>query len=180
LALAAVASRVDRVIRMEVQLPSDVHVPLFARVVLGTREQLVLLVLGIVVAEILYNVASRRVLAASAGLLPEDGLASRRPLGVVLHGAVRAVRQPWRVLGTAALAWMTSVVVLVPLAWALFTAWSGVRGVYLSPVSGGGLEAVLGALTITLLLVGIWIVSIVLAGFASALRAAMWSVDTLA
>jgi hypothetical protein len=69
--------------------------------------------------------------------------------------------------------------VVVPVAWALLAAWSGVRGLYLSPVARGEPEAIAGAVIVTLVLIGIWIVSVVLAGFASALRAAYWSLDAL-
>jgi hypothetical protein len=178
-ALAAVADRVDRVIRTEIQFPSDLAVPLFARVVAGTRDQLVLLLIGILLAEVVASLASRRILAASAGVLPEDGRRSLGPLGVVVDGAGRIIRRPVRTLGTALLGWVTTLIVVVPVAWALLAAWSGVRGLYLSPVARGEPEAIAGAVIVTLVLIGIWIVSVVLAGFASALRAAYWSLDAL-
>lgn len=163
----------------EVQAPSSLETPLVLRVLEAARDPLLAFALLLLFADTLYALASRAVLAWHFRV----GLAGPpRPSGAAaaaIHGAERLVVRPLRTLATGALAWSVSLVVLLPLVWASSVAWDGVRGAYLAP---GGLSepsTLLLALLTSLAFAAIWVAGTILAGFASALRAALWSAEAL-
>jgi hypothetical protein len=62
---------------------------------------------------------------------------------------------------------------------AILLAWAGTRGVFLGAVSLNDLTDDLGMALMAVALAGAFTVGMCLGGFASALRAALWSVDRL-
>ena len=163
----------------EVQAPSSLETPLVLRVLEAARDPLLAFALLLLLADTLYALASRAVLAWHFRV----GLPGRpRPSGAAaaaIHGAERLVVRPLRTLATGALAWSVSLVVLLPIVWASSVAWDGVRGAYLAP---GGLSeptTLLLVFLVSLAFAAIWVAGSILAGFASALRAALWSAEAL-
>jgi hypothetical protein len=63
--------------------------------------------------------------------------------------------------------------------WAISVAWDGVRGAFLSPAGWSEPTTLLPALLAGLALAAIWVAGAILAGFASSVRAALWSADAL-
>ncbi len=163
----------------EVQAPSSLGTPLVLRVLEGARDPLLAFALLLLLADMLYALASRAVLAWHFRV----GLPGRpRPSGApaaAMQGAERLVIRPLRTLATGALAWSVSLVVLLPIAWASSVAWDGVRGAYLSPRGLGEPTTLLLAFLASLAFAAIWVAGSILAGFASAVRAALWSADAL-
>ncbi|MDQ3552918.1 MAG: hypothetical protein M3395_00700 [Chloroflexota bacterium] len=163
----------------ELRMPSSLEVPLVLRVLDGAREPLVALALLLLLADAVYALASRAVLAWQFRV---GSTIAPRPSGMLaaaMHGVERLVTRPLRTAATLALTWMISLVVLTPIAWASLVAWDGVRGAYLSPI--GLTQPMDLALTglATIGLAAIWLAGSILAGFASAVRGALWSADAL-
>ena len=102
------------------------------------------------------GVASRRILARDFGLAPAPSGKRWRPL-------------------VAALGWLVTLAVLLPSLWALSLIWhsveQGLAG-FQAPVFGAVAPAIVG-------LAVVWAVALVLTGFASALRGALWTVQEL-
>ncbi len=163
----------------ELRAPSSLEVPLVLRVLAGAREPLLALALLLLVADAVYALASRAVLAWKFRVGPTIAPRPSGMLTAAMHGAERLVTRPLRTAGNVALAWTISLVVLTPIAWASLVAWDGVRGAYLSPL--GLTQPMDLALTglATVGLAAIWLAGSILAGFASAVRGALWSADAL-
>jgi hypothetical protein len=178
LAGLAVAMRLEAVFLDEWILPSDFAMPFFLRVAAGLAQPLLALAATLVLADLLYALASRALLTAATGLEHHERL-GRTAARVAMSGALRLVRRPGRTFATAVVAWAITLAVLVPVAWAASVAWNGVRSLFLS----GGWQAdpagAPGVLTVTAVFAGIWIAATILAGFTSAARAALWSADAL-
>jgi hypothetical protein len=132
--------------------------PLYARVLAGAEPQLVLLALAIFVAEALSAVASRTILARAVGA------------PVPLH------RRRWRPV-VALLGWTLSLGVLAPGLWALAAIGHWARTTLLG-TSSVWADPALAAVAV-LVLVAAWGAIVLLAGFASALRGALWSIQEL-
>lgn len=132
--------------------------PLYVRVLAGAEPQLVLLALAIFVAEALSAVASRTILARAVG------------------APVPPHRRRWRPV-VALLGWTVSLGVLAPSLWALTAIghWSRATLLGSSAASDGPLMTVLAVLV----LVAAWGAIVLLAGFASALRGGLWSMQEL-
>ena len=157
---------------------------IYARVLNGVRDEVFILLAGLVLVELVSSVATRRL------LLRGFGLTARRPASGVLPslgalaralggGLLRPLRRPLRTLVTLALVWAFWLAAVVPLSWGLSIAWSSVRGAYLGPAWAGRPEELAGLAVVTLALCGIWLAAVLVGGFVSALRAALWSVDGL-
>jgi hypothetical protein len=132
--------------------------PLYLRILAGVEQQLVLLAVAIFVAEALSAVGSRTILARAVG------------------APVPRHRRRWRPL-VALLGWTVSLGVLAPGLWALMAIghWSRSTLIGSSAASDGPLITILAVLV----LVAAWSAILLLAGFASALRGALWSVQEL-
>jgi hypothetical protein len=125
--------------------------PLYDRILGGVQGPLIFLGAALVVVEAVSAIASRRILARDFGVAsPSSG---RR----------------WRPL-VAALGWLVTLAVLVPSVWALSLVWQSVK----AGLAGFGAvaPAIVG-------LAVVWAVTVVLTGFASALRGALWTVQEL-
>jgi len=144
----------------ELVLPGDLAVPLPVRVVGEVPGQVVGIGLAWLLSDTAASVGVRRLVL------------ERRPVLVAwLLGWSDLVRRPRRVLPTALFG---VAVVALPVAPALLAAgigWSRLREIM---VAGSGIPLTLGA---TLVWVAIWMGGLVLAGVASAVRAAAWTLE---
>ncbi|MBA3777824.1 MAG: hypothetical protein H0X16_00700 [Chloroflexi bacterium] len=143
--------------------PGSLEVPLVLRLLDGAREPLALVVAVVLLAEVLAALATRRVLRRRSGLATG---APRRP------SAARALR-------TSATGWIVALAMVLPALFALHLAWTGIRAVFLSTRPLDDPQLVATAAFITALFVAVWAATLVLAGFASALRAALWSIEAI-
>src|SRR6185436_11280537 len=86
-------------------------------------------VVGIVligVLEVIVSLASRRLLVARAGLLP-DGPGERTETRLAVAGASRLVRHPFRVLRVALVSWSVALGTLLVGAVSVTLAWTAIR-----------------------------------------------------
>jgi hypothetical protein len=184
LALAAIplVSAIIDVAYQEIIRPS-LGGTIYARVLGGVREPLFVLVAAVVVVEMGSALATRRLLRRGFGLASAPPARGTAMLGAVaqalLAAVLRPLRQPVGTLATLLLVWLVSVAALVPLGWGIVTAWQSVRGTYLGVASFSDASAMVGVGLVTLALVVMWIMALLVGGFVSALRAALWSADGL-
>jgi hypothetical protein len=130
--------------------------PLYDRIIAGVEGPLLLLVAAIVVVEAVSAVFTRRALAKEFGMEPQ------------------AARRRWRLV-VAGLGWLVTLATLLPSLWALNLAAQWVKPAlagFQAPDLGTVLIAVTG-------LAIVWAVAVVLTGFSSALRGALWTVQEL-
>ncbi|MDP8905472.1 MAG: hypothetical protein M3N29_09225 [Chloroflexota bacterium] len=138
---------------------------LYARILAGVQQPLFALAVAVVAAELLSARATRALLVRQLG---RTGTAGARDPG---EGAARLLGGVLRTLATVLLGWSVTLVAVVPALWALGLAWQHVRTVLLLPEAGVSAAGV----AVAILLAAAWMAAIVLVGFASALRAALWS-----
>lgn len=163
----------------EITAPSALEVPLLLRVLSAARDPLLALLLLLLLADMVYALASRAVLAWHFRV----GVAHQARPGSVMtaamQGAERLVTRPFRTMATAVLAWSMSLIVIVPIVWASLVAWDVVRAAYLSPAGLREPTVLAVAVSVSIGFAAIWVAGAILAGFASAVRAALWSADAL-
>ena len=133
--------------------------PLYERVLAGVQVQVLLLVVAAVVVEAVSAILTRRVLRRAYGLGPGGSSRIWRP-------------------AVAALGWLVSLALLAPALWLLGRAWQQVRAALGTASSSGGPEPAV-ILSVVLALGAVWAATLVMAGFASALRGALWSMQEL-
>ena len=153
--------------------------PIYERVVGALGPEILLFAAAIVLIELLSALTTREVLARSlraAAGGPADAWLLVRAFGAALR---RVVRSPMRILATALLGWILAVALLAPGLGVVVVAWAGTRGVFLTSVSLADLGDGLGMVLMAFVLAAAFAVALALGGFASALRAANWSVDRL-
>lgn len=168
LAVAAVVGRhIPQIVVAELQFPSNATDSVAARVLSEIRGDLLVLAVVVVLVDIAVAVLSRRTMARAFGL------ASGGSPG--LRGAVRGLP---RLLLTAVACWVVTVAVLIPVVWVSGTAWVAVRDLFLAPGVPSGPDLVRQMLTLAAF-VATWIGALALAGFASAVRAALWTTSSL-
>lgn len=171
LAFVMLADRAAVLLQDELIHPSS-QVSLLMRMLVGAREQLVLVLIALLVAEVLGSLASRHLLASRYGLGYDRAQvteARSRRIAVV-----RLLAAPLMVAARAGLGWLVAAVLVLPVAFALTVAWDEVRELYLAPPTlGPGL--VVARVLVTVAFAGLWVVVTLLAGISSALRGALWS-----
>lgn len=152
---------------------------IYARVLSGVGEPFFLFVIGLVLIEMVSALATRELLVRHTGW--RGNLAAKRHWLMPVFGSAlaRLFVSPLRTLATAALGWAAMMAVLVPAFWAISIAWQAVRAAFLISVGFSDGREVLGMVLVALALSGAFIVAVALGGFASALRAALWSVERL-
>jgi hypothetical protein len=175
LAALVAARRVGVVLVDELQLPSAVDVPLYQRVVMGAAPELLATLVIALVAEVATSLATRRLMAWRLGISPFAPAGGE--MRVAFAGALRMVRQPVRTLFNAVLAWGVTLGTLAPALFALALAWGSVRDVLIG--SRADPDWLLAAAVAISIFAAVWIGGVILAGFGSAIRAAIWTVDTL-
>jgi hypothetical protein len=156
---------------------------IYTRVLGGVREPMFILVAAVVVVEMASALATRRLLLRGFGLAsapPARGVAMLRAVAqAILAAVLRPLRRPVGTLATLLLVWLASVAALAPLGWGIAAAWQSVRATYLGVASFSDASAMVGVTLVTLALVAMWIMALLVGGFVSALRAALWSADSL-
>ena len=170
--------RLARVVSSELQQPSDLSIPLIDRIIRDAAPALGGLLLLIALIEVLVSIASRRVIVARLGLLP-DGAGERTEARLAMHGALRVVRQPLRVGAVAVLSWASALVTILIAIGSVSLAWGLTRQGLLSLERTGDLGVLLGALLLAVLLSAVWMGALCLCGLASAFRSSLWTMDTL-
>lgn len=145
---------------------------LYERVLAQLGAPLFFLLAVLVVVEAATAAATRRLLGGLTGVHR-----SVSALRAGLIGLGRPLLHPLSTLGTAAVGWLVSLLVLAPALWALRLAWDAARAALLpgSRAEGGEVTALLAVL----LLCGAWLGTLMVAGMASALRAALWTGEEL-
>ncbi len=169
--------RLGVVVATELERPSDLTSPLISRVLGDAAPALLGMLLVIALTEVLVSLASRRLMAARMGLLP-DGAGEPGEGRLALHGALRAVRQPLRVLGIAAISWLTALGAIVLAVGSLGLIWSTTRASLIALARPSDPGAFLGACITAVLLSGAWLAAFGLCGLAAAFRGSLWTMDT--
>ncbi len=172
-----VVGRLGGVVATELERPSDLAAPLTTRVIGDAAPALLGMVLVIALSEMLVSLASRRLIAARLGLLP-DGPGEPTEVRLAVHGALRAVRQPLRVLGIAAISWLTALGAIVLAVGSLSLIWSTTRASLIALARPSDPSTFLGALMTAVLFSGVWLAVFCLCGLASAFRSSLWTMDT--
>jgi hypothetical protein len=162
----------------ELMRPTPGGVALYLRVLSAVREPLIVLLIAVVVIDIFTAAASRRVMRRHFGLAgPKTPGESRRRSLRSIAGA--ALDRPLSSLATSLLAWGVTLVVLVPIAWALDVAWDATRAAYLGQRVDADPQALAWLAVITVAFAATWMAAMIMAGFVSALRASLWSAESL-
>lgn len=144
-------------------------VPLALRVLAAVPGPVLLLLGSVVAADAFYAVSSRAVLA---GTLGADERMPEQP-------APNFLRETGRTFAIVALSWLLTLAVLAPILWATATAWTGVRNGLLSLGSLTDIGSLPVVIAAVLLFSTVWTAGLLLCGFGSALRGALWSAEYL-
>jgi hypothetical protein len=179
LALAAVPliAAIGDVTLSELTRPTS-SANLYARVLDRVREPLFLLLPAVAIVEIFSAAASRRLLAERFGVGDRRTSSRRGGLRSIASLLAEPLRHPLRTIGTAVLAWTVSIGVLLPAAWALNVAADATRATFTGPRAASP-ELVPTLVAMTIVFVAVWVATVLLAGFVSAVRAALWTANGL-
>ena len=161
LAIAASTARIVEVGAQEIIVPTASGDPFVLRVIAGAQMPLMLVAAAVVGAEV----------AASALARPMLRRAYRLP--GPRRGPVATLAS---VLSTAFLAWLLLLAALVPMLFLTSGAWDGVREALLS--SAGEVAPAAAALR-TLSFTAVFLLTLLVAGLASAVRGALWDARSL-
>jgi hypothetical protein len=164
-------------VTLEFLVPGSLAIPLAIRVASAVAGPLALLVVLVVGGDLLATVISRRLMARRLGVLrAEPGLTAPGP---VASGIAQLVRHPGSMLATAALAWLITIALLAPALGAVVVAWGGARAMFLAQPREPDPAFIAAWAVVTVLFVALWCAALLLAGVASAARAALWSAQAL-
>lgn len=173
-----VVGSLEGAVTSQVQRPTDVTTPLFIRVVGDLGGYLVAMLVLVAILEVIVSLASRRLLAARAGLLP-DGPGERTETRLAIVGALRLPRHPVRVLGVALVSWAVALVTVVLGAASVTLAWAATRpGLQALALSGDTVRLASAPIALALLC-AVWFAVLCLCGLGVAFRTALWTTDTL-
>jgi hypothetical protein len=173
-----VVGDLEGTVTTEVQRPSDIAIPLLARVVGDLGGYLVVGAVLIGILEVIVSLATRRLLVARAGLLPH-GPGERTETRLAVAGALRLIREPIRVLGTALVSWSIAVAALLVAIVSVTLAWAAIRPGLQALVASGDVVRLASAPVAVALLCTVWLAVLCLCGLATAFRTALWTTDTL-
>jgi hypothetical protein len=174
----AIVGGLETTVTDQLQRPSELSTPLVLRVLADLGGFLVVGVVLLGFLEVVVSLASRRLLVAGAGLLP-DGPGERTETRLAVAGALRLLRHPIRVLGVAAVSWAVALAVLVAAIASVSLAWSAVRpGLDALVVSGDPARLASAPIAVALLCT-VWLAVLCLCGLATAFRTALWTMDSL-
>ncbi|CAN5604026.1 hypothetical protein BH20CHL6_BH20CHL6_12710 [soil metagenome] len=179
-AIVFAAQHIVTVTRAELISPTSLAQPIALRVIEGSREPLLGAIVALVLGELLYGLASRRLLIVRSGLrLTPRGSITWGIVGAIVGGLVRIICRPVGTLASFLAAWLVTVGVVVPVLILYGLAWPSVRAAYLSiPATWRPVDLILLGL-VTVSFVGLWLCGALLCGFMSAVRAALWSGESL-
>lgn len=152
---------------------------IYLRVLADVSETILWFGVAVVLIELVSSRTTRALLVRGIGLRVASS-AHRLWLLPAIGSAISGViRSPIRALVTEVLVWVVSIAVLLPVLWAISVCWDAVRGVFLTSLSFGDPEQDIGLAFVALALSGVFISGLLLCGFASALRAAVRSVEAV-
>jgi hypothetical protein len=116
--------------------------------------------------------------AVSAGVVRR--LLVGRSVGSAFVASLGAIiRRPFAWLATVALAWLSLIVVVVGVEWALSIAWQATRASFLATTSVSDMLAEVAPLLVAAMLTGVFVCGLALCGYVAAFRNALWSVTGL-
>jgi hypothetical protein len=144
--------------------------PIYERVLTSVGLPLTAFVVAILVIEALSAVISRRLLAGR-----DRSVGLRRAAAEALR---RSLRSPVRTLSTAVSGWLIAIAALAPVVALIVFAWQPVRRAFLSTVSAADV-ADPRSLLAAVVLAGTLVVGVAVAGLMSAVRSAIWTVDSV-
>lgn len=170
--------RLGGIVAGELERPSDLGTPLLLRVVQDATPTLLVIAIVVGIMEVLVSLATRRLLTARAGLLP-DGPGEPTETGLAVGGALRLVRQPIRVVGIALVSWLAALAALATAVVGLSLVWAAARPGLSSLSHPSDLGAYLGALILSVVIAGGVLAAFCVCGVASAFRSSLWTMDTL-
>jgi hypothetical protein len=164
-------------VTLEFFVPGSLAVPLAIRVASAVAGPLALLAALVVAGDLLATIISRRLMARRLGILrAEPGLTAPGPIA---SGLAQLVRHPGSMLATAGLAWLITIALLAPALGAVVVAWGGARAMFLAQPRQADPGFTAGWAIVVVLFVALWCAALLLAGVASAARAALWSAEAL-
>jgi hypothetical protein len=173
-----VVGTLESTVTTQVQRPTDLATPLLLRVVGDMGGYLIVGLVLIGVLEVLVSLASRRLLAARAGLLP-DGPGERTETRLAVGGALRLVRQPLRVVPIVVVSWAVALGALLAGVGSVTLAWTAIRPGLQALAASGDPVRLASAPVAVALLCTVWLAVLCLCGLATAFRTALWTADTL-
>ncbi|HUR15662.1 MAG TPA: hypothetical protein VMZ33_00125 [Candidatus Limnocylindrales bacterium] len=144
--------------------------PIYQRVLGAVTVPFMLFVGAFLAIEALSAVISRRLLVGRRSSL---GL-----IGAATSGLRRVIRSPLRTLAAALSGWALALVALTPVLAIIVVTWQPVRRAFLSSVSFGDVVEP-RTLMAAIVLAGSFVIGLVVAGFVSAVRSAIWTVDSV-
>lgn len=160
LANAIVASAMAQILR-----PTGAG-DIYVRVLSDVRQPLIALVVILLLVELLSASLTRGRLVNGFGLGAGIG---RLPL----------LRQPLAAIATGLAGWLVMLAALLPSLWLIGLTWQQVRSTYLSLGPTGDPGTLVGLAVVTAGLVVAFLAGLLLTGFASALRTALWTAESL-
>jgi hypothetical protein len=168
-------------VTLEFLVPGSLAVPFAIRVASAVAGPVALFTALVVAGDLVATVISRRLMARRLGVLRAEARAEpgRKAPGPLASGLGQLVRHPGSVLATAALAWLITIALLAPALGAVVVAWGGARTMFLAQPRQPDLGFIAAWALVTVLFVTLWLAALLLAGVASALRAALWSAEAL-
>jgi hypothetical protein len=105
------------------------------------------------------------------------GLLAGRSVGSAFVFSLGAIlRRPVFWLATVALAWLSLVIVVIGVDWALSIAWQATRASFLATTSVSDMLNRVAPVLVAALLAGVFVCGLALCGYVSAFRNALWSV----
>ncbi len=152
---------------------------IYVRVLNHLVPQMILFGAGVVIVEMVSAVASRTLLLQSAGLRDANRRTRRPLLGAALAGLSAPLRSPIRTLRTSALGWLATLVVLLPVLWAMSVAWQATRATFLATTSISDMARDPGTFIVAFALAAVFGAGLLVTGFVSAFRASLWTIDAL-
>lgn len=182
--LALIAAAVPLVIRITSAAYDEIVRPtsadsIYVRVLAGVAEPVLWFIAAIVLIEMISSRTTREVLMRGTGLRIAAGGRRLWLLPALSSAVIGMLRSPLRTIASDAFAWMISIVVLVPVVWAIALCWEAARGAFLTTLSLDDPQEALGLLFVALALSATFISGLLLCGFASAFRAALRTVEAL-
>lgn len=174
----AIVGSLQGAVTTEVQQPTDLATPLVVRVLGGFGPILLVMLVLVAIAEVVVSTATRRLLTARVGCLP-DGIGERTETRLVIAGGLRAVTRPARVWPVAILSWSVGIGALGIALVADMVGWSLTRPALDVVAAGSGSNGAIGPAIMIGVMSAIWLGGLVLLGLAGAFRSAMWTMETL-
>jgi hypothetical protein len=152
---------------------------IYGRVLSGIGQPLYLFAAAVLIVEVVSALTTRELLVRNEHAGSTDRHARLWLLPAIAAVLMRPLRSPVRTLATAAAGWALTALALAPAVLAIGLAWQLVRGTFLESLSFADLGDDLGMILMAVGLAAAFALGLLLTGFASALRSALWSAERL-